>query len=126
MQNVFVFKLEQSSPNKAVHLVREIRETGRVVVGRVEVFYYAFVKSNKEAEQSGESSLCADTSSATALNSDIGDGNIVASPGHRSVLVFRWTLRMPRKLFRNFHVFLNKALLVTRRIWKVSQSDWQL
>lgn len=43
--------------------------------GRVEVFYCAFVKANKEAEQSGESGLCADTSSAPALNSDIGDGD---------------------------------------------------
>ena len=125
MQNVFVFKLEEGRPNKAVHLVRKIRGAGHVVVGRVKVFYCAFVKSNKEAEQSGESGLCADTSSATALNSDISDGNIGPSrqPGHRSMLVFRWTLRPSQKLFHNFHVFINKDLLVPRRIWKVMQYD---
>lgn len=57
---------------KAIRCLRKIR--GTVSVGRVEVFYCASVKSNKEAEQSGESGLCVDTPRAAALNSDIGDG----------------------------------------------------
>lgn len=39
MRNIFVFKLEDGRPNKAVHLVREIQAAGRVVVDHVEVFY---------------------------------------------------------------------------------------